>query len=236
MFMSESYLHIKKNSNLSPIWWILWFTLVMAIVGCATVGPPTPSKAQPEDIIEKKPSLNPKTVEKKAPPKKEHEIPSPESIAAWIPKGSGAFTINTTRQFHGIGGSTSRNPILLRASADNRSREELSNILIRFLTFVTETYWNKDGGQESSAVGNLKILKETFFAVAEETLSNSRIAGHWQDPESGEYYSLCRLSLSDLITGVAKDTRLDRRSQEYFLKNAEKLYDEFSGKSGVKAS
>ena len=163
--MSESYLHIKKNSNLPPIGWILWFTLVMVIVGCATAGPPTPSKAQPGDIIEKKPSLNPKTVEKKAPPKKDHEIPSPESIATWIPKGSGAFTINTTRLFHGIGGSTSRNPILLRASADNRSREELSNILIRFLTFVTETYWNKDGGQESSAVGNLKYLKKHFLPL-----------------------------------------------------------------------
>ena len=236
MFMSKLYLHLKKNSSMQPIGWILWFTLAIVTAGCATPGPPTPSKAQPEDIIEKKPSLSPKTVEKKAPPKKDRETPSPKSIATWIPKGSGAFTINATRLFHGIGGSTNRNPILLRASADNRSRKELSNVLTRFLTFVTETYWNKDGGQESSDVGNLKVLKETFFAVAEETLSNSRIAGHWQNPKSGEYYSLCRLSLSDLIAGVANDTRLDRRSKEYFLKNAEKLYDEFSGKSGVKAS
>jgi hypothetical protein len=234
--MSESLLRIEKKSSLQPIGWIVWFTLVMVTIGCATPGPPTPSKARPEDIIEKKPSLSSETVEKKAPPKKEHKISPPRSIASWIPKGSGSFTVNATRMFHGIGGSTSRNPILLRASADNRSREELSNVIIRFVNFVTETYWNKDGGQESSAVGNLNVLKETFFAVAEETLSNSRIVGHWQDPESKEYYSLCRLPLSDLITGIANDTRLDRRSREYFLKNAKNLYDQFSDKSGVEAS
>jgi hypothetical protein len=212
----------------------------MIIVGCASPGPPTPSKANPADIIEKKPaSAPPKAVETKAPSKKENDenkAPPPKSIAVWIPKGSGAFTIDATRVFHGIGWSTSSNPILLRASADNRSREELSNVLTRFLTYVTEIYWNEGGGQGSSDVGNLDVLKETFFAIAEETLSDSRIAGHWQDPKSGEYYSLCQLSLSDLITSIANDTRLDQRSREYFLKNAETLYDQFSRESRVEAS
>lgn len=234
--MSGAFFCTKTKRSLQPIGWIFWISMAMVTAGCATSGPSTPSKANPTDIIEKKPSSIPKTVKKKALPNRDNEVPSPKSIATWIPKGSGAFTIDTTRVFHGIGGSTSSNPILLRASADNRSREELSNVLMLFFTFVTETYWNEDGGQESSDVGNLEVLKETFFAVAEETLSNSQIAGHWQDPKSGEYYSLCQLPLSDLMNGFANDTRLDRRSREYFLENAEKLYDQFSQKSGVEAS
>ena len=234
--MFRKYSWIKSNNHMHLLVWILGMSLMM-VSGCATPGPARPSKAKPTDIIEKTPPKPPKTPEKKALPKSEKTSGLAEkSIAAWIPKGSGVFTINTARIFHGVGGSTNRNPILLRASADNRSREELSTVLTRFLDFVVKTYWDKGGGKESSDVGNLKVLKESFFAIGQQTLTNSYIAGHWQDSKTGEYYSLCRLSLTDLITAVANAGRLDRRSRDYFLQNVKALYDQFSKESEIKAS
>lgn len=234
--MFAKYSWIRKNMHLHFWVWILGTGLMMIVSGCAAPGPVRPSKAKPTDIIEKTPSPPPKTTEKKAPSKSAASGLAAKSIATWIPKGSGAFTIDTARIFHGIGGSTSRNPILLRASADNRSREALSTVLTRFLDFMVKTYWDKGGGKEGSDVGNLEVLKETFFAIGRKTLANSYIAGHWQDPKSGEYYSLCRLPLADLITSVANDSRLDRPSRDYFLQNVKALYDQFSQESEIKAS
>jgi hypothetical protein len=235
-FMFAKYSWIRKNNHWHLWVWILGISLVMIVSGCAAPGPVKPSKAKPTDIIEKTPSAPPKPAAKKAVPKSTTSGLAAKSIATWIPKGSGAFTINTARIFHGVGGSTSRNPILLRASADNRSREALSTVLTRFLDFVIKTYWDKGGGKESSDVGNLEVLKESFFAIGQKTLTNSHIAGHWQDPKSGEYYSLCRLTLADLITSVANDSRLDRRSRDYFLQNVKALYDQFNQESDIKAS
>jgi hypothetical protein len=234
--MFAKYAWIRKNNHLCLLVWLFGLGLMMIVSGCATPGPARPSKAKPTDIIEKTPPPPPKTTTKKALPKGPTSDMVEKSIAAWIPKGSGAFTINAARIFHGVGGSTNRNPILLRASADNRSREALSNVLTRFLDYVVKTYWNQGGGKESSEVGNLEMLQETFLAIGQKTLTNSYIAGHWQDPKSGEYYSLCRLSLADLITSVANDSRLDRRSQDYFLQNVKALYDQFSQASEIKAS
>jgi hypothetical protein len=211
------------------IGWLTALGMILAIFGCATTSHSNIPAQNRTKSLEAENGAALKPSEEKTAAEKSPAVTPPKSIAAWIPKGSGAFTIDAQRMFHGIGGSTSSsNPILLRASADNRSREELALILTRFISFVTNTYWNKDGGRESSDVGNLQLLNDTFAAAARDALSKSRISGHWQDPKSGEFYSLCRLPLSDLITAMAGDTRLDRRSRDYFLKNAEKLYDLFS--------
>lgn len=216
---------------------LLWIGLVMGAVGCATTTQSTVPPKKTSETMEQRTVEQDEPTEQKTSPPKVPEVTPPKSIAAWVPKGSGAFTIDTQRVFHGIGGSvSSSNPILLRASADNRSREELTVVLSQFITFVTHTYWNQAGGRESSDVGNLRLLNDTFTAVAKESLTASRIAGHWQNPESGEFFSLCRLPLSDLVTAVGSDTRLDQRSRDFFLQNAEKLYDQFSRESGVEAS
>lgn len=209
--------------------------MIIAVFGCAAASrsdipvPNDTNSMNAESGAENRTET--KSTQEQTPAQKAPKITPPKSIAAWVPKGTGVFTIDAQRMFHGIGGSTSSsNPILLRASADNRSREELADILKRFISFVTDTYWNKDGGRESSDVGNLQLLNDTFLAAAMDALTRSRIAGHWQDPKSKEFYSLCRLPLADLIVAVAEDTRLDRRSREYFLENAERLYDLFSRK------
>lgn len=213
---------------------ILSIGLAMAIVGCATLNQPSVPQSDPAD---KRDEAEPSAKDHSAKTENEITVTPPKSIAAWIPKGSGAFVIDTNRVFHGIGGAkSSSNPILLRVSADNHSRKELSNILTRFTTFVLEIYWNKDGGRESSDVGNFKVLTDAFLAVAQKTLSTSRIAGHWQDPISGKFYALCQLTLAELKAAVAADTRLERRSREYFLQNADSLYDQFSQAGGVVAS
>lgn len=211
---------------------ILWACLTMAVIGCAGLKQP-PVMSPPQDD-NKTVKVNP-PVKRDAPKTgKEVKVTPPKSIAAWIPKGSGAFIVDTNRIFHGIGGATSSsNPILLRASADNRSRDELSKVLTQFTTFVLETYWNKGGGRDSSDVGNFEVLNEAFLAVVQNILSSSRIAGHWQDPKSGEFYALCQLTLAELKAAIANDTRLDRRSRDYFLENAESLYDQFSQEDAV---
>lgn len=208
----------------------------LSVSGCATLSAPNvPTQNKPAATADGSQTdidiSGKKTAAETAP-----KVTPPKSIALWVPKGSGTFTIDDQRLFHGIGGSkSSSNPILLRASADNRSREKLEDIISQFIRFVVNTYWNKDGGRQSSDVGNLQLLKDTFMAAARDTLAKSRIAGHWQDPKSGEFYSLCQFPLSDLIAAMANDTRLDQRSREYFLKNAERLYDLFS-KGGVESS
>ncbi|MGD9210082.1 MAG: hypothetical protein PVI90_04870, partial [Desulfobacteraceae bacterium] len=176
---------------------ILWIALAIGIMGCAAMNQPPASQPSQEDkVVEKKtlPERHTDQTENKA--EKETKVIPPKSIAVWIPKGSGAFIVDTNRVFHGIGGATGSSiPILLRASADKNSREELSKVVTQFVTFVIETYWNKGGGRESSDVGNLEVLNNAFLAVAQNTLSSSRIAGHWQDPDSGEFYALCQLPL-----------------------------------------
>ncbi len=228
-----------RNFFWDSLMFITWTVLLSVVIGCAATpiqrgpAPQTGGGSAQDSGVEPKERIS----GGKESVKEEAKFVPPKSIAVWVPKGSGAFFVDSHRVFHGIGGGAgSSNPILLRASADNRSREELAEILDQFVTFVTETYWNKDGGKSSSQVGNLDVLKNAFVAVTKNVLSSSKISGHWQDPKSGEFYSLCQLPLSELIGAVAEDKRLDGRSKAYFLENAEKLYDQFSQAGGVEAS
>lgn len=217
-----------KSSN-TFVNWMSSIFLAIALAGCATVNTASAPAPKTEENAIGTPAVGGEAEPDKVTP--------PKSIAVWVPKGSGAFIVDDQRVFHGIGGSVgSSNPILLRASADNRSREELTKILTQFITFVTETYWNKAGGNKSSDVGNLKLLNEAFIAVSHETVAHSHIAGHWQDPKNNEFYALCRLPLADLKNAISDDTRLDKRSKEFFLQNAETLYDQFSLQSRIEAS
>jgi len=218
-------------------WTVALMLIVVTVVcGCATQQM-TASGTQNGNVVTSPANGKGEIAQPTQTPKDVKKVIPPQSIAMWVPKGSGTFIIDTQRLFHGIGGSTSsNNPILLRASADNRSREELTALLSRFITYVTDTYWNQDGGRTSSDVANLQVLQNTFLAVARDSLTRSRIAGHWQDPKSGEFYALCQLTLADLMAAVGKDTRLDKRSRDYFLQQGQRLYDQFSRESGVEAS
>ncbi len=230
--------HIKR-SNLRTAYYILtkgivWLSVAALGFGCATINqPPASQLPSTEQQVDAKRSGE----NQKSETEGKLTVMPPKTIAAWIPKGSGAFVIDSRRIFHGIGGAkSSSNPILLRASADNHSRRELSEVLQHYTLFVLEAYWSEGGGRDSSNVVNFEVLSDAFLAVVRKTLSSSRIVGHWQHPKSGEFYALCQLTLTELKDAVANDTRLERRSQEFFIQNAESLYDQFSQKSGVEAS
>ena len=224
--------HLGKIYRRSALFF-MGILLLSVTAGCATMQSPLPSGSGGETAVDVGSEGKGEGIGEKEPDKETPKIVPPKSIAMWIPKGSGAFVVDDHRMFHGIGGADgSNNPILLRASADNRSREELAKILNRFMVYATEIYWNEDGGKSSSQVGNLDVLKNTFVAVARDILSTSQISGHWQDPKNGEFYSLCQLPLSKLTGAVANDKRLDSRSKAYFLENAVRLYDQFGRESG----
>ena len=147
---------------------------------------------------------------------------------AWVVKGSGAFSDAQGKAFFGVAlTSDSPDMSLMRLAADNRARNELAMVVQYYTASLMKDYRAKTRAGEGKGVTAAEELTEAAEkTVTIMTLSGVEIIDHWQNPETGDLYSLARLDLSAVKDAFEKTKELDARAREYVRKNAENLHDQ----------
>lgn len=151
------------------------------------------------------------------------ELGAPE----WILKGSGAFGGERGRVFYGVGSASGiQNASLLRATADNRARNEVAKVFQFYTASLMKDYAASITAGDFKATAEEQLVEQAIKTVTAMTISGVEIVDHWQHPATGELFTLARLDLEAFKDNLDKVKELDAKVKEYIKKNAERLHQE----------
>lgn len=185
------------------------FLLLVSFYGCVhrtPVASPQPPAEPPAPLV-----IEPQPVIKIDP-----QLPS------WAAKGSGAYREGAERYFYGVGvaASGSGNRVLMRTAAANQARNELRNVLRRYLTALTGRPVSGTPGDDG---------QETLEPIVLESLNSATIVDHWTDPRDGRLYALCRLDLTHLKENLARTSLVDPSLRNAWLNSADRQHGRMAG-------
>ncbi len=145
----------------------------------------------------------------------------------WVVKGSGAFNSKNTRVFHGVGfASGINNPSLLRTTSENRARNEIAKIFKVYVSSLMKDYTAATSDLNSDKSAGEQHIEQAIKTITSETLTGVEIIDYWQDPKTGELFSLARLDLDAFENLINQTNRLDNRSKEHIKNHAKLLHEE----------
>jgi hypothetical protein len=135
------------------------------------------------------------------------------STGRWDELGSGAFSTDQGRVFHGVGlASGLQSPLLLRASADNQARSETTRVLTRYV------------GLLATAAGVDSQDSEALDMLIQKGMAAAVIVDHRQDSHRQTFYSLCRLTLAAFKQELAADTDFGQAQRAAMLARADQVH------------
>ena len=150
----------------------------------------------------------------------------------WVVKGSGAFGGERGKVFYGVGSAINMQSSLLRSAADNRARNELAKIFQVYTSSLMKDYTASTSAGQANVTSEEQNVEQAVKTVTAMTLSGSEIVDHWQNPATGEMYSLARLDLSAFKDNLDKAKELDAKAKEYIRQNAERLHGQLAEEEG----
>lgn len=153
----------------------------------------------------------------------------------WVVKGSGAFGGEKGKVFYGIASASNiGNTALLRSTADNRARNEVAKVMQFYTASLAKDYAASTTAGADKAVSEEQHVEQAVKTVTAMTLSGVEIVDHWQNPETGEFFSLGRLDLTSFKDNIEKAKELDAKVKEYVKGNAERLHQQLEKETGAK--
>lgn len=146
----------------------------------------------------------------------------------WVKKGSGAFTKEKGKVFYGVGSASNiKNMSLLRSTADNRARNELAKVFETYSSSLMKDYMaSTAAGSEQISSSEEQHVEQAIKTVTATTLTGVEIVDYWQDPGSGEFFSLARLDVEAFKENLSKMEELGGKAKEYIKQNADRLHEE----------
>jgi len=145
----------------------------------------------------------------------------------WVVKGSGAFGGDQGKIFYGVASASGiRNYSLLRSTADNRARNEVSKVFQFYTASLMKDYAASTTAGDPNVTAEEQHVEQAIKTVTSMTLSGVEIVDHWQHPATGELFALARLDLNAFQDIAQKSKELDARVKEYIRQNADKLHDQ----------
>ncbi len=169
-----------------------------------------------------------------------HELPPPQVVSTttppeWVTRGSGAFTDQNAKVFYGVGSvSGIRNQGLARKTADNRARNEISQIFEVYSASLMKDY------QASTTAGNFDKTSEeqhvelAIKTFAANTLSGVMLVDHWTHPD-GTLYALARLDLEAFANNLDAMKELNNKVRDYVRSNAARAHGELEAEEAKRA-
>jgi len=142
---------------------------------------------------------------------------------SWHQVESGCFETREGRFFYGIGRAAGvRNPMLLRAAADNRARKELADVLEHYILELAGTVpGNLDPDWATLAAGE---RRQVLGSVVRRAMRQAVICEHWNESRDGSLLSLCRLSLLDFKMVLSASGVLDDAMRSAMVSGAERVH------------
>jgi hypothetical protein len=148
---------------------------------------------------------------------------------AWVIKGSGSSASAQGKVFYGVGSASGmKNMSLLRSSADNRARNEIAKTFSTYTSSLMKDYMASTTAGNPNVTSEEQHVEQAIKTITSATLVGVEIVDHWQNPATGEFYSLARLDLEFMKNSLESMKELDRKTKEYIRQNAEKLHEQLS--------
>jgi len=148
----------------------------------------------------------------------------------WVKRGNGAFDLEGSKVFYGVGVVTGiKNPALKRSTADNRARAEVAKVLNSYIKFLAKDYMAATSGQTSEGKevsSEEQHVEQALQTAAKAQLHGAMIIDHWEDKKEGTYYSLCKMDLDFIKKMMSEEKTLDKKVKDHIQQNADKLHKE----------
>jgi hypothetical protein len=148
------------------------------------------------------------------------------SHVQWTHLDSGAYAVDGSRMFYGIGRASGLHSVtLLRATADNQAQVRMAHVIesyLRMLTHAAGSVPAQDQGLEQDRI------QEVVAELTESALKLARISDHRYREAQGILLSLCSLDLSSLKQVIQTSGRLDDSFRQRLLSQADQVYVDFS--------
>lgn len=151
------------------------------------------------------------------------------SAPEWVKKGSGAFEDkkSNARFFFGVASASGiRNESLLRTTAENRARTEISKIFQIYTSSLMKDYAASTTAGDPNVTAEEQHVEQAIKTVTAMTLSGSEITDYWQNPATGELFALAKLDLVAFKENLDRAKDLDAAARDYIRKNAETLHEQ----------
>ncbi len=143
-----------------------------------------------------------------------------EPATPWYLQPSGAYDIDSSKVFYGVGKATAlKNRTLQRVNADNNARLALARLLDAYIADLAQSA--PYGGHPNESAFALK-------ALLQQAMQHAIVTEHWADPEQGHLYALCRLDLVDFEAVLNDDQRLDADMRAAMQGNLQEVHDQLS--------
>ncbi len=142
----------------------------------------------------------------------------------WVNKGSQALNDQNGQLIHGIGSAPNMNDqSLQRSTADDRARTEVARVLNSFMHVVTQDYSASAGsGQDQQNTSN---VSRQIQNITDQNVSGARIIAQWQDPKTGNVWSLAELNLKQVKDMVSGSKDMNAAFRDYFNSHADNVFD-----------
>ena len=149
---------------------------------------------------------------------------APAGTPAWVQEGQGPAMAQGTRYLYGIGVvGKMKSRVLMRAAADNKAKNKLGRAVDDYVDALMAAY--ADAPQAAGTSETWTQVHQELRALAGATLPTAVISDHWQDPETGNYFALCRLELSALLHRIARARILPEPLKRFALQEGPLLFD-----------
>ncbi len=153
------------------------------------------------------------------------EIEAPK----WVTKGSGDFNSKKTRVFHGVGSAYDiKNPSLLRTTAENRARNEIAKIFKVYVSSLMKGYMASTQELDSNKSSDEQHVEQAIKTITSETLTGAEIIDYWENPKTGEFFSLAKLDLDAFESIINKTNKLNAKKKEQIKHSAKLLHEELT--------
>ncbi|MBW2411680.1 MAG: LPP20 family lipoprotein [Deltaproteobacteria bacterium] len=151
----------------------------------------------------------------------------------WVMKGSGAFDVEGSKVFYGVGAASGiQNKALLRKTADNRARAEIAQTLETYVAYLAKDYMASTTAGDMSASSEEQHVEQALKTFTKATLHGAQIVNRWMDPADGTYYSLCELDMMAFKEALDSYRELDEKVRDFVRDNADRLHGELEELEG----
>ena len=147
----------------------------------------------------------------------------------WYMLKSGMYNAAGDRVFYGIGQAGGvQNPMLLRATADNRARRELSAVLEDYVNELARSAaLGSDPDWASLSDGE---HRQILGSLVHNALQRAVISDHWGDSQEPTVQALCKLDLADFMQILSDSGQLDPNIRRALRAEAETVHARLSQK------
>ena len=151
------------------------------------------------------------------------------SSPPWHQLQSGLYDTVEGKVFYGIGRADGlQNLTLLRATADNRARKELTDVLGRYVEELARSA--KARLDPAWATLSSEDQQQAMGMLVRSALRKSVVSEHWSDSQQPRVYSLCRLGLDGFKQALFDSRTMDERLRSAMQDEADKVYARLSKK------